>query len=322
MKKAITILSYCDTIEKKLLLKSMITRLKYLYPESAVLVYSHYPKVEPEYYEQADYYIYDHTNPISPRVFYDWIYIPQIGVKFYRGGNDFGFAVIQMIKRSALFLDSIGIESSLYLNYDMDIDVSDTIKLIDISESLIDHLGIFTKWGDDQFSLCYFWLDIKRIGRSFFESLDMDKYLSYDTSFIAEKIFHEIMTEGLGSRCLRLDVPLHGKISGATREVEDGADIKRYFSTMVATRSTYDKSNHLAIWDSKVEIESLLVDIDGLQTEIINELENKWFFMCKLPVNEISEISILKVNSNLIEPYTMCLDQKYWKRNIHENYVK
>lgn len=318
MNKAITILSYCDTKEKKDLLKSQIARLKQLYPDRTVLVYSHYSGVECEYYQQADYYIYDHSNPSSPRVFYDWVYIAQLGIKFYRGGSDFGLAVMQMIKRSALFLESIGVESSLYLNYDMNIDGCDTIKLIDISESLIDHLGIFTKWGDDHFSLCYFWLDIKRIGRSFFESISREKYLSYDTSFIAEKIFHEIMMEGLGEKCLRLDVPLEGKISGATREVEKGSDIERYFSTMVASRSTSDHSRSLAIWNSKVEIESLFAEIDGTQTEIRNNMENKGVFLGDLPAYDISKITILKVNSHLIEPYTMSLDQKYWEKNIHE----
>lgn len=319
--KAITILSYCDTTEKKDLLKSIIARAKHLYPDRAVLVYSHYSGVEPEYYAQADYYIYDHSNPSSPRVFYDWVYIPQIGIKFYRGGSDFGLAVLQMIKRSALFLESIGVESSLYLNYDMNIDGSDTIKLIDISESLIDHVGIFTKWGDDHFSLCYFWLDIKKIGRSFFESIDREKYLSYDTSFIAEKIFHEIMTEGLGSRCLRLDVPLEGKISGATREVAAGSDLRRLFGMMVASRSSADHSKSLAIWNSTIDIDYIFAEIDGIETQIFNQLENKRFFLGRLP-DEISEISITGVNGERVDRYPMNLDTAYWEKNTHEKHPK
>lgn len=319
MNKAITILSYCNTKEKKEVLKSLLERVKQLYPDRAVLVYSHYSGVEPEYYEKADYYIYDHSNPVSPRMFYDWVYIPPLGTKFYRGGGDFGLAVVQMIKRSALFLDSIGVESSLYLNYDIDLGADESIKMLDVSEYLIDHLGIFTKWGssEDQFSLCYFWLDIKRIGRQFFESIDREKYLSYDTSFIPEKIFYEIMKEGLGSRCLMLNLHLGGKISGATRDIEKGSDLCRYFSTMVASRSNADNSRSLAIWNSKVAIESILTELDGTQIELHNGSENKMFFLESLPEYEIREIRILKVNSEEVEPYSMSLDRTYWERNTH-----
>lgn len=319
MNKAITILSYCDTTEKKDLLKSLIARLKHLYPDRAVLVYSHYSGVECEYYTQADYYIYDHSNPVSPRMFYDWVYIPQLGTKFYRGVSDFGLAVMQMIKRSALFLDSIGVESSLYLNYDIDLGADERIAMVDASEYLIDHLGLFTKWGssEDQFSLCHFWLDIKGIGRSFFESIDREKYLSYDASFISEKIFYEMMMEGLGNRCLMVNLHLGGKISGVNREIEKGSDLSRYFSTMVVSKSIEDNSRSLAIWNSKVAIESILAELDGTQIELYNGLENKMFFFEKLPEYEIREIRILKVNSEQIQPYSMSLDRTYWERNTH-----
>lgn len=314
MKKAITVLSYCDTTEKKEILKSLISRLKILYPEHAVLVYSHYSGVECEYYQQADYYIYDYSNPPSTRNFFDWSYIPQINLTFYRQGGDFGLAVVQMIKRSALFLDSIGIESSLYINYDMNIDQEESLKLIEISEHLIDHVGILPKWGEGQFALCYFWLNIKAIGREFFNSITSEKYLSYDTSFIAEKIFYEIMTEGLGNKCLSLNIHLNGKISGISREVESGADIKKHFSTMVASTSKVDGSKVIAIWKSNIMIERLSVEIDGKEYLLINVLENKWFFLANLPQEEISEIRILKVNDEIVEPYKMSLD---WEKNTH-----
>ena len=324
MKSAITILSYCDTTFKKELLQSLIKRVKMLYPSHKVLVYSHYPNVEPKYYEQSDYYIYDNSNPQSPREFYHWTFIPQIGKKFYIRNDDFGLAVIQMIKRSSLFLDSIGIESSLFLNYDMDLDEATSIKMIDISECLVNHNSIFTSWerGQEQFSLCYFWLNIKSIGRDFFNSITEEKYLSYDTSFIAERIFREIMIEGIGHGCLSLNINLNGKVSGVSRKInpdQQSIEICDYFETIFGTLDPDTKEKYITIWGAKVPIESITIEIDNIEYLINNELENKNFLFSKLPDVNIEEIKITSVNSiTLNSPYTMeSLNESYWVRNFH-----
>lgn len=323
MKSAITILSYCDTTFKKEVLQSLIKRAKLLYPNHEVLVYSHYPDVEPKYYEQSDYYIYDNSNPQSPREFYHWTYIPQIGKKFYRRNDDFGLAVIQMMKRSALFLDSLGIESSLFLNYDMNIDEVTSIKMIDISEYLTTHTGIFTTWGPDQFSLCYFWLNIKSIGRDFFNSITKEKYLSYDLSFIAERIFREIMEEGIGNGCLVLNTNLSGKVSGVSRKInsndEENTEICEYFETILATLDSDTGEKYITIWNAKVPIESIVIEIDNIEYVINNDLEYKNFLFSKLPDVNIEEIKITNVNSvTLNSPYIMeKLSESYWTRNFH-----
>jgi hypothetical protein len=61
-------------------------------------------------------------------------------------------------------------------------------------------------------------------------------------------------------------------------------------------------------------IERLSVEIDGKEDLLINVLENKWFFLSNLPQQEISEIRILRVNDEIIEPYKMSLD---WEKNTH-----
>ena len=122
------------------------------------------------------------------------------------------------------------------------------------------------------------------------------------------------MTEGLGNKCLSLNIHLNGKISGISREVENGADIKKLFSTMVASTSKVDGSKVIAIWKSNIMIERLSVEIDGKEDLLINVLENKWFFLANLPQKEISEIRILRVNDEIVEPYKMSLD---WEKNTH-----
>jgi light-regulated signal transduction histidine kinase (bacteriophytochrome) len=84
----ITILSYCDTKEKKNQLLNLITGLKIKFPEKKILVYSHYQNLEPIYYKGTDYYIFDITNPISTKSFSDWIYVYHQYKKFYRSGDE------------------------------------------------------------------------------------------------------------------------------------------------------------------------------------------------------------------------------------------
>ena len=319
--KAITILSYCDTQNKKEILKSLIKRLKFLYPDRIVLVYSHYSGVEQEYYEEANYYIYDYSNPVSPKRMADWVYIPQINKKFYRFGEDFGLAVLQMVKRSSLFLDSIGVESSLFLNYDMDLDNVSSLSIIDISENIIDHTGLFSSWGvsTDEFSLCCFWLDIKKIGRGFFDDITKEKYLSYDPSFTAERTFYHIAKEGLGEKCIAIKNQLDGKISGVSRKLPD-VELSRYFETILASKDKTTQIKSIAIWDCKIPIENISIEIDGCEYFINNDLENKHFLFSALPDVEIKEIKIVKVNSDFLKnPYTMeSLGEKYWQMNQHE----
>ena len=121
----ITILSYCDTNEKKNQLSNLITSLKIKFPEKKILVYSHYQDLEPKYYKGTDYYIFDITNPISTKSFTDWIYVYHQYKKFHRSGIDCGFAVMQMIKRACLFLLSFNPGPMRDQMNIMDIDLAD-----------------------------------------------------------------------------------------------------------------------------------------------------------------------------------------------------
>jgi hypothetical protein len=312
----------------------MIERVKVLYPDNLILVYSHYAGVEEEYYESADYYIYDYSNPTSPRNFYDWTYIPQIDRKFISYNDDFGLAVIQMIKRSALFMYSLKIETSLFLNYDMDIDEIDNLKMLEISNYLVNHLAIFNVWGDhisrqrpvtiEQFSLCSFWLNIKEIGRNFFESITREKYLSYNESFISERIFYEIFTEAFGQKCLVIRGELGGKISGAGRSVDESSCLSKYFDSLVASKSKESGKKTIAAWSNLTKnsnitnVESIVVEIDGKEFVMINELEDKRFFFSPLPEEETTEIKIKKVNNDILEsPHSIYISFNHWNRNLN-----
>lgn len=322
-KKAIAILSYCDTAVKKEMLRSLITRAKELYPERAVLVYSHWGGLESEYYDQADYYIFDRSNPIpDSKLINNWVYIPYLGKKFYRTDLDYGLAVIQMIKRSSLFLLSAEIDKCLFLNYDIDLDSSDRIPMLEIEDSLTEnHIGMFSTWGEslEEFSMCSFWMNIKDMGREFFECITEEKYLSYGISHIGERIFCSILRENFGDRLLVLKDPLLAKFCLTSRNLpEYSGDLKKLLNTAVATRCAATGEKFLAAWDCTEIIYSISVEIGGSEFELLNEFPSESCYMAKLP-QETKEIKFLSVNSTeLATQYVMeGLSDEYWNRNTH-----
>lgn len=326
----ITILSYCDTNEKKNQLLNLITGLKSNFPERKILVYSHYQNLEPLYYKGADYYIFDITNPISTKVFSDWIYVYHQCKKFYRTGVDYGFAVIQMIKRSCLFLLSIGVKENLIINYDCSVDEIENISSIQIDD---DKIGAFSFWGpgnennpNPAINLTLMYLKISDIGKDFFESLTYEKYMSYDSSIIPESIFGKILNENFKDRWSLNDIKLNPTISLTDRkQVPSEHQLSNYFSTVLPTRNNFPGNNHkcLAIWTCTEKVNNIVVNINNTQYTLYNEIEGEYSeesFFSHLPGGiSIEEITLLSVNSKEIEPYHIDgLNEIYWKSNYHE----
>jgi hypothetical protein len=325
----ITILSYCDTNEKKNQLLNLITGLKSKFPERKILVYSHYQNLEPLYYKGADYYIFDITNPISTKVFSDWIYVYHQYKKFYRSGVDYGFAVIQMIKRSCLFLLSIGVKENLIINYDCSVVDIENISSIQVED---DKIGSFSFWGpgnennlNPAINLTFMYLKISEIGKEFFESLTYEKYMSYDAGIIPESIFGRILNESFRDRWSLSNIQINPTISLSDREVPDGHTLRSYFSTILPTRNNFPGNNHkcLAMWTCINKINNVVISINNTQYTLHNEIEGEYSkksFFSHLPGGiDIEEITLLSINSEEIEPYSIGgLNDIYWKSNYHE----
>ena len=325
----ITILSYCDTQQKKDQLLNLITGLKSKFPEKEILVYSHYQNLEPMYYKGANYYIFDFTNPISTRGLSDWIYVYHQSKKFYRGGLDFGFAVIQMIKRSCLFLLSIDIKETTILNYDCSVDDLDNINLIKVDDG---NIGAFSFWGPNNennpnppINLTFMYLKISDMGKEFFESLTYEKYMSCDSKLIPESIFGTILNESFKDRWSIIKNGIKPTISGADRNLPIDHYLRSYFSTILPTRNNFSGNRHkcLAIWTTKDKINQIVVNINNENYTLYNEIEGVYSnesFFSHLPGGiTFEEITLLSINSEKIEPYTMSgLNDIYWESNRHD----
>jgi hypothetical protein len=325
----ITILSYCDTQQKKDQLLNLITGLKIKFPEKKILVYSHYQNLEPLYYKGADYYIFDITNPISTKIFNDWIYVYHQYKKFYRSGIDHGFAVIQMIKRSSLFLLSIGVKENLIINYDCSVDDIENISSIQIEDGKV---GSFSLWGytdennpNPAINLTFMYLKISDMGKEFFESLTYEKYMSYDASIIPESIFGRIINERFNGKWSLNNIKMRPTISLSNREIPNDHPLRNYFTTILPTRNNFIGNTHkcLAIWTCVEKVNNVTVNINNTNYILYNEIEgeysNKSFFSHLPGGIDIEEIILISINSKEIEPYYITgLNDIYWKSNYHE----
>jgi hypothetical protein len=323
----ITILSYCDTKEKKNQLLNLITGLKIKFPEKKILVYSHYQNLEPIYYKGTDYYIFDITNPISTKSFSDWIYVYHQYKKFYRSGTDYGFAVMQMIKRSSLFLLSMGVKENLIINYDCSVDDIENISSIQVEDNKI---GSFSFWGpadntNPAINLTFMYLKISDMGREFFESITYEKYMSYDTSIIPESIFGRIINESFRDRWTLNKKGMRSTVSIADREISNDHQLRNYFSTILPTRNNFTGNNHkcLAMWTCIEKINTIEISINEITYKLYNEIEGEYSeksFFTHLPGGiNIEEITLLSINNKEIEPYSIGgLNDIYWRSNYHE----
>jgi hypothetical protein len=326
-----TILSYCNTQEKKDQLLSLVTNLKIKFPDMEILVYSHYQNLEPEYYRGANYYIFDFSNPVVNKFLYDWVYVYHQSKKFYRGGFDYGFAVIQMIKRSCLYLLNLGIKETTILNYDCSIEDLDNINLMERNE---DSIGSFTFWGphggndsNPDIGLTYMHLKISDIGREFFESLTYEKYMSYGSSLIPENIFGRILNERFKGQWSLITHKISSIISGSSRELPAGHYLRNYFSTILPTRNNFEenKDKCIAIWNCKFRIEKIDISISGNRYTLKNEIKGDYSdisFFSHLPkLILVEKIELLSINSEEVDLYTIeGLDEEYWMLNYHETF--
>lgn len=126
MKECFLIISYCDTDIKVDALKKCINNLKQF--KIDMCLYAHYP-ISNNIQNDINYYIYDKSNPIFK--------YPEKSMHFWRNFNnfqmeiyveDYGYSVIQMIKRGFNYLKNLGYDRIFILNYDVILD----FKILDI----------------------------------------------------------------------------------------------------------------------------------------------------------------------------------------------
>jgi hypothetical protein len=321
---SVVILSYCDTEYKKVQLKNLIKSTRKKFPYSYILVYSHYQNVESEYYEGSDFYIFDKSNPKSEKLFNEWIYINSQQKTFFRVGEDWGYAVLQMIKRSTMFLKSLGKNQCLFLNYDCNCEDVENLdmdsKILNLKRS---DVGIFTEWdGEGRLALTQFYLKLNFVNNKFLELINYDYYSKLPGNMIPEDIWFHIIKESFDTNFKIDKIEIALSISVNPRNLPTESTLNQYFDTFLVTRDKLTNKKCLAIWNTRLVISQVKLIINGQEKFYQNEIleENKYnSFFCHLENDEIDSITITGINDFNIEYYKLeNLTDNYWFNNYHE----
>tara|TARA_Y100000592_G_scaffold36193_1_gene57403 strand:+ start:4203 stop:5306 length:1104 start_codon:yes stop_codon:yes gene_type:complete len=121
-KDCFLVTAYCDTDEKKEVLKETLSRLnRSLVFKKDIILFSHYP-VEEDIISLTDYTIFDYSNPIMDLEHSSTIHWKKY--KYYKINTlylDYGYAAVQQWKRGLTYAYNLGYDAAYVLNYDLDV---------------------------------------------------------------------------------------------------------------------------------------------------------------------------------------------------------
>ena len=318
------ILSHCNTEKKKQILKGLIEEAKRKFPDRGILVYSNYQNLEPVYYPGADYCIIDKENPELDIYGYVWRYLPELNKTIIKKGIDRGYAVLNMIKKGAGFLKSIGVDEVTVINYDFSPDDVTEDNLTLPKGLLGDHVAIFNEWTKpDSVSLILFHLNLKKIGWDFFESITEGKYRSYN-AIPAEDIFYQMFEEKFSGQfgfSRRKLIPL---VDSWNNSLIEGHFLTRYFDSIaLTTEENSDRSKkYISLYITLSRINDIEIKIGDEKFVLNNKIEggnSDRAFFSELPNVKIESLEILAINGIKIPVHIMeGLDESFWINNYHK----
>lgn len=288
MKKIISILSHCDTEEKKNILKETIDILREN-TNFKIVLNSHITLPE-SIIDKVDYFLYDKSNPvmdIEKRSMLIWkvVRVNDTNFKLISIRRDYGWTPFNKIKNTLSFVSNMDLDEITFLNYDLKI----TDKLIEDINKIEDNVFYDVVSGNDYFNpgLLIFNINKQSIN-TFINELSIENYLKHN---IAEDYLRSIIN--------KLDYLISGNIVNDRIRI-DNEDLfnnieNNHFKVFIGE----DKS---IIYDVKNEVEVLINNekfklkkgIDYIFEKIydIKLIENKIYTDVKINKNNKQEIEI------------------------------
>lgn len=235
MKQIIIITAYCDTEEKKDVLKNCILQFKG--KPYDILLYSHYP-VEPETQKLCNYSFYDFSNPIlnvndHNKGIVHWHRSSTLKRHLRSLREDYGFAVMQQWLRSFNFVENLNYDRFHFINYD--VFLSDDI-LNKTEELLNENDGIFYYFGNERFfelNICLFSGNFSFI-KNLMNSISYEDYINSFNKYLEQYMMLKI-DSFLNYKIQKIQFQDYGGIIGTDNSTEISSKIswKGPFDLMV-----------------------------------------------------------------------------------------
>jgi sulfur transfer complex TusBCD TusB component (DsrH family) len=197
MRRCFIITAYCETEEKLISLRDTLERVKKY--DYGVLLYSHYP-VDAEIQKMCDYVVFDYSNPIfsyadGRRAIINWTKLP-IPFKLLSLIDDYGYAVIQQVKRGLLKMIDLGYDMSIILNYDAKFTED---FLFDVETTLETYDALFLDFSDGElpaYFLPFFGINHNKY-LSEINEISKQHYLDNSTDLMAEGYMANLIKDNI-----------------------------------------------------------------------------------------------------------------------------
>jgi len=119
MRECFLVTAYCNTIEKKTILKQCISELKRYNID--IMIHAHYP-LDSDIQNSVKYYIYNSTNPVisdGTKSIINWRYMTEVNKRFTLLTHDVGYAVMLQWEQGLSFLNKLNYEKIYIINFDV-----------------------------------------------------------------------------------------------------------------------------------------------------------------------------------------------------------
>lgn len=287
MKKIISILSHCDTEEKKNILIQTIDILREK-TDFKIILNSHISLPE-NIINRVDYFLYDRSNPVmdmEKRSMLIWkvVRVNDTNFKLISIRRDYGWTPFNKIKNTLSFVSNMDLDEITFLNYDLKI----TNELIEDIKKIEDNVFYNVVSGNDYFNPGLLIFNIsKQSINTFINELSIKNYLKHN---IAEDYLRSIIN--------KLDYLISGNIVNDRIRIDNEDLFNNIENNDFKVFIGEDKS---IIYDIENEV---TVSINGKKIELkkgVNYTFEK-IYDIKLIENEIyTEVKINKNNKQEIK---------------------
>lgn len=266
MRNIIIITAYCDTEDKRLVLKDCILQFKD--KPFDILLHSHYP-VEPEIQELCNYCLYDFSNPIlnldeHNKGIVHWHRSVTLKRMLSSLRDDYGFAVMQQWIRSFKFIEKMNYDNFCFINYDVFIDD----KILEQIETS-DFDGVFYYFDDLRFfelNTCLFFGKFNFI-KELIYSIGFDDYINSKNKMLEQYLMLKIDLFANNFKIRKVTFEEYGGISGT----DNSTGIKNKISWKGPFE--YLKFDNFKIFGGINEVNRFEFIVYDLSTDVEIELE-------------------------------------------------
>ncbi len=300
-KEIIIILSYCDDENKIQELENLLTSLKSINID--ILLYAKYP-ISFDIQKYVKFYIYENDNPI---IYDKHVLLWELSnnKKITHVINyDWGYAVFDQIKKSISISNSLRYDISYVINYD--VNANEVYRFIqNIKTKLKKNHAVFYPHGQNGLLLTSMVFKIRKVHKSLNNNINLINYKKYDSSLVAEEIFHDIIKNANIKYNIINDGTNPSTSIAVTKNLYGTFNQKNYKTLKYLNRCFLGMNQTIGlkviyVYQTIQKIKSMVINIGDTIIEYNNIVYHGDDFELLISDYEVKKLEILEINDEKI----------------------